>query len=213
MNLAALGVLTHILGDALNTVGVIIVGLLTLFVKNPNKKYADPTLSVAVSVSIFVSSLPLLLRSAAVLLQASPKEIPQHLVLQDILRLKYVEQVHEFHIWQIDQRRTIASAHVILENVMHPSGATEDQAHDSTLKEIRTCLHAWGIHSVTLQLERCQSAVREQQASTSRSIEDLQGLLVRRREHNSVAHKTPTCIAEMDIRCGCTSESMRRCCA
>ena len=57
-----------------------------------------------------------------------------------------VESVHELHVWRLDQKKSIASAHIV---VSDPDVASfVDKA-----KTIRECLHAYGIHSTTLQPE------------------------------------------------------------
>lgn len=54
--------------------------------------------------------------------------------------------MHELHIWRLDQQKAIASAHVVV----------SDQSMESFIEKARTvneCLHAYGIHSATLQPE------------------------------------------------------------
>lgn len=58
-----------------------------------------------------------------------------------------IESVHELHIWRLDQQKAIASAHVVV---------SADQSVSSFGEKARTvneCLHAYGIHSATLQPE------------------------------------------------------------
>lgn len=230
MNLAALGVLVHILGDALNTVGVIIVGLITWFVKNPNKKYADPALSIAIAVSILLSSLPLAYNSATILLQAAPRNMPQEYILEDLMMLPNVEQVHDLHIWQIDQKKTVASAHVIVgksSSSTYPkeSIAQEDFRDSVALTEVRNCLHAWGIHSVTLQLEHCPQSEEPQaqpeqqkldhedtESMSHRPENPLTNKILRKRNHNSATHTGISCLADQAINCDCTLDYQQRCC-
>ncbi len=64
----------------------------------------------------------------------------------DLESIPGVLSVHELHVWRLDQRKAIASAHVVvsdpnMENFMR------------TAKVISECLHAYGIHSATLQPE------------------------------------------------------------
>lgn len=63
-----------------------------------------------------------------------------------LLQIPGIESVHELHIWRLDQQKAIASAHVVV----------SDQSMESFLEKARTvneCLHAYGIHSATLQPE------------------------------------------------------------
>jgi zinc transporter 1 len=57
-----------------------------------------------------------------------------------------VHSIHELHIWRLNQRKTIASAHVVISD---PSVSN----FLKTAKTINECFHAYGIHSATLQPE------------------------------------------------------------
>jgi zinc transporter 1 len=54
--------------------------------------------------------------------------------------------VHELHVWRLDQKKAIATAHVVV----------SDQSVSSFMERAKTvseCLHAYGIHSATIQPE------------------------------------------------------------
>ncbi|KAG8795892.1 hypothetical protein FRC17_008064, partial [Serendipita sp. 399] len=53
------GVVLHILGDALGSIGVIISGLIIWFLKSKARYYADPALSLAITFLIMWSAIPL----------------------------------------------------------------------------------------------------------------------------------------------------------
>lgn len=52
--------------------------------------------------------------------------------------------MHELHIWRLNQQKSIASAHIVIDH------STDFMAVANTINE---CLHAYGIHSATLQPE------------------------------------------------------------
>jgi zinc transporter 1 len=58
--------------------------------------------------------------------------------------MKEVISVHELHIWQLSENKLIASLHVLL----MPSAD-----YMSIATKIRQTLHAYGIHSTTIQPE------------------------------------------------------------
>ena len=57
--LGMMGVLVHLLGGAINNVGVIIAGLIIWFASFDHRYYADPGVSMAIALLIFISSIPL----------------------------------------------------------------------------------------------------------------------------------------------------------
>jgi zinc transporter 1 len=60
-----------------------------------------------------------------------------------------VDNVHELHIWQLSDVKMIASVHI---QVNLPS-ADRTKRYHAIARAIRTCLHAYGVHSSTIQPE------------------------------------------------------------
>lgn len=58
-----------------------------------------------------------------------------------------IHSIHELHIWRLDQKKAIASAHVVV------SEDTSLAAFMQKAQTVAECLHAYGIHSATLQPE------------------------------------------------------------
>lgn len=68
------------------------------------------------------------------------------MVRTDGVQIPGIESVHELHIWRLDQHKSIASAHIVVD------GRTVKSFSDKA-RIIMECLHAYGIHSATLQPE------------------------------------------------------------
>ncbi|RYO86441.1 hypothetical protein DL766_003106 [Monosporascus sp. MC13-8B] len=145
-DLGMMGVLIHVIGDALNNVGVIIAALVIWLTDYDARFYADPGASVGISVIILLSSLPLVKNSGNILMQSAPKGVDLGDVKHDLEKIPGIESVHELHIWQLDQRKTIASAHIVVSN-------NEVADFMERARTISECLHAYDIHSATLQPE------------------------------------------------------------
>lgn len=58
-DLGMLGVLIHVVGDALNNIGVIIAGLVIWLAKYEGRYYADPATGIGIAILITLSALPL----------------------------------------------------------------------------------------------------------------------------------------------------------
>ncbi|KAG5751306.1 hypothetical protein H9Q70_006032 [Fusarium xylarioides] len=145
-DLGMLGVFIHVLGDAINNIGVIIAAVLVWQLKGEGRYYADPAVGVFISLMILLSAIPLVKKSGAILLQTAPKGVNPEDVKHDIEMIPGVKSVHELHIWRLDQRKFVASAHIVVDSRTVQSFA--DKA-----KIIMECLHAYGVHSATLQPE------------------------------------------------------------
>ncbi|KIW08199.1 uncharacterized protein PV09_01129 [Verruconis gallopava] len=145
-NLGLMGVLLHVIGDAINNIGVIISALIIWFSRSEYRYYADPAIGMAIAFMILGTSIPLIRRSGRILLQSGPEGVDLAEVKQDIQELPGVSSVHDLHIWRLDEQKTIATAHVV----------TEDETLEGFMeraKQVGECLHAYGVHSYTLQPE------------------------------------------------------------
>ncbi|KAK4156518.1 hypothetical protein C8A00DRAFT_30589 [Chaetomidium leptoderma] len=145
-DLGMMGALLHVVGDALNNVGVIIAAVIIWFTSSPARFYADPAISMGISFMILLTALPLVKHAGEILLQSAPEGVSLSDIKHDIEKIPGIASVHELHVWRLDQKKTIASAHVV---VSDPDVAT----FMAKAKTIRECLHAYGIHSTTLQPE------------------------------------------------------------
>jgi len=146
MDLGILGVLIHVLGDAINNIGVIISALIIWLTHSSSRFYADPAVSMWIAIMILISAIPLTKRSGKILLQSAPLGVRIEDVKHDLESIPGVLSVHELHVWRLDQRKAVASAHVVVSD-------PDMESFMKKAKVISECLHAYGIHSVTLQPE------------------------------------------------------------
>jgi zinc transporter 1 len=71
-DLGMLGAFIHVCGDAANNIGVIIAAAIIWQTKSEKRYYADPAISMFISVMIFLTSFPLIGKSGKILLESAP---------------------------------------------------------------------------------------------------------------------------------------------
>ncbi|KAF8431359.1 cation efflux protein [Terfezia claveryi] len=148
------GVFLHVMGDALGNIGVIATALFIWKTDFQWRFYSDPVVSLLITGVIFASALPLVKSASKILLQAVPKGIPLEQVKEDIISIKGVVSVHELHVWQLSDVKLIASLHIqVAFDPEEEAGGTDGGRYMKLAREIRKCLHAYGIHSSTIQPE------------------------------------------------------------
>ncbi|KAK0633027.1 cation efflux protein [Immersiella caudata] len=140
----------HVIGDALGNVGVIITALIIWLSDWPGKFYADPAVSLFITLIILKSAIPLTRTTSKVLLQATPNGIDANDVKEDIESLPGVEACHDVHIWQLSDTTIVASMHV---RVKFPAAEKDGEQFMELSRRARRCFHAYGIHSATIQPE------------------------------------------------------------
>ncbi|KAI1259499.1 cation efflux protein [Xylariaceae sp. FL1019] len=146
------GMILHVIGDALGNVGVIVTALIIWLTEWPGRYYADPAVSLFITLIILRSAIPLTKASSKVLLQATPDHINLQEIREDIQNLPGVVSCHHVHIWQLSDTKVVASLHV---QVDFPVSDESGERYMKLAKLARRCLHAHGIHSATIQPEFC----------------------------------------------------------
>ncbi len=137
------GAALHVLGDLLGSVGAI---LAALAVRWMGWLWADPLLSLLVSLLILNSAWRLLRRSAHILLEGVPEGLDTAEV-ESALRTAdaSISDVHHLHVWQLASGSRMATVHAEL----HDDGdsATAIGAINRVLEE------RFGIRHVTVQID------------------------------------------------------------
>ncbi len=137
------GAYLHVLGDLLGSIGAIAAAML---VRYAGWLWADPAVSVLVSVLILRSAWHLLRRSAHILLEGSPEGLhPEALVATVEREAPGVRDVHHVHVWQLASGSRVATLHARIDVGFPP---------DAAILAVRRVLHEhFNINHVTVQLD------------------------------------------------------------
>ncbi len=141
------GVLLHLLGDALGSIGVMVAGSIMAFTDWPHKELADPLASLAIVLIITAGTVPLLRRSVHVLLECVPVHIDLAMLRGRLLALPGVLSIHDLHVWSLGDSRVVGSLHVIIDR----TAAAVD--YRRIIDGVKGLLHEAGVHASTVQPE------------------------------------------------------------
>lgn len=130
------GVFLHILGDFLGTVAVIISTLIIIFCEGDWKYYMDPLISLLITCLIVTSTIPLVKSASYILLQSMPSHLNIELVREKLGKIEGVIAIHELHVWQLSNTKTVASIHVLLNH-------SHSDLYMSIAQNIKKCLHVY----------------------------------------------------------------------
>ncbi|KAK4913159.1 Zinc resistance conferring protein, partial [Elasticomyces elasticus] len=144
------GVFLHVMGDALGNIGVIVTALIIWLTTFPGRFYFDPAVSLVITAIILTSAIPLCKAASRILLQAVPMGMSIDEIRADIEDLDQVVEAHHLHVWQLSDTKLVASLHVKVDCDVKGAG------YMKLAREIRQCLHGYGIHSSTIQPEFLQ---------------------------------------------------------
>jgi len=145
-NMNMRGAMLHVLGDALGSVGVMGAAVVLLTTGWP---YADTVASLLIAALILPRAVALLREVWHVLLEGAPAGIQVDAVRATLLDVPGVQEVHDLHVWAINDRTPSMSAHLVVSDEAESGcGETVLDRAGAALKE------HFGLTHSTLQLER-----------------------------------------------------------
>lgn len=99
----------HMVGDTLATVGVIIGSLLILYF---NIHLADPIITALIALYMAVHGFHELRRAIRLLMDSAPEGFNFDGMVEAVLAIDGVHDLHHVHLWRVDEQRTALEAHV-----------------------------------------------------------------------------------------------------
>jgi len=138
----------HVLGDLFGSVGAIAAALV---IRTFGWTWADPLISLLVSLLILRSAWRLLARSAHILLEGAPQGVDETRIALAVERAGIgVIDVHHVHVWELAGGTAMATLHARI---------GEDLSADATLAALHRLLRSeFGIVHATVQLEAASCA-------------------------------------------------------
>ena len=205
------GVFLHVAGDALGNIGVICAALaiwLTDYFWTP---YADPAISLVITLIILGSAIPLCRAASRILLQAVPAGISVDDIKEDVEELPGILSCHHLHVWQLSDAKVVASLHVQVEFDFKGEGSAR---YMLLARQVRRCLHEYGIHSSTIQPEFCLDS--EHRHNTAQSSENEGSGLPGPKTGSKGGSKAASMRSESEaclLECGDECDEGSQCCA
>ncbi|KAK9956743.1 hypothetical protein ABG768_014456 [Culter alburnus] len=133
----------HVLGDLLQSFGVMVAAIIIYF--RPEYKIADPICTFLFSVFVLGTTITILRDVFRILMEGTPKGIEFNSVKEVLLSLKAVKAMHSLHLWALTIGQSLLSVHIAIEENADPQ---------SVLKEATELLQTkFGFYSTTIQVE------------------------------------------------------------
>lgn len=101
----------HVIGDFIQSVGVLIAALIIKF--KPEYKIADPICTFIFSALVMITTAPILKDIFFVLMEAAPTKIKYQDMANDLLRIESVRKVHSLHVWCLTMDKFALTVHLV----------------------------------------------------------------------------------------------------
>jgi zinc transporter 2 len=143
-NINVQGAYLHVLGDSIQSIGVMIGGAIIWY--NPKWKIVDVICTLIFSVIVLGTTIKMIRNILDVLMENTPREIDATKLERGLLEMDEVVAIHELHIWAITVGKVLLACHVKI----RPE-ANADLVLDNVINYIR---REYNISHVTVQIER-----------------------------------------------------------
>jgi cobalt-zinc-cadmium efflux system protein len=114
-NLNVKSALFHVVGDTISSGGVILGGLVIIYT---GWYMIDSLIGIFIGLLILRGAYGLVRESIDIFLEATPKEIDMDKMVDDLLRIEGVKDIHHLHLWTITSGIYAMSAHVLIDDLL-----------------------------------------------------------------------------------------------
>ncbi|KAI3469061.1 hypothetical protein Pfo_025724 [Paulownia fortunei] len=143
-NINVQGAYLHVLGDSIQSIGVMIGGAIIWY--KPEWKIIDLICTLIFSIVVLGTTIRMLRNILEVLMESTPREIDATSIEKGLREMEEVVAVHELHIWAITVGKVLLACHVKIK-----PEADADIMLDKVIDYIR---REYNISHVTIQIER-----------------------------------------------------------
>jgi len=133
----------HILGDMIQSAGVLIAALIIYFFQdtNPQVRIVDPICTFGFAIVVLCTTFPVSRDCFYVLLESTPRDLDIESLYEELNKIEGVISVHDIHLWNISIGRPCIALHIICKS---PKDA---------LKKATQICKDYGIKHCTIQTE------------------------------------------------------------
>eukprot|EP00249_Psilotum_nudum_P018633 c26896_g1_i1 orf=284-1543(+) len=143
-NINVRGAYLHVLGDLIQSIGVMIGG--AIIWAKPTWKVVDLICTLFFSVLVLGTTIRMLRDIVEILMESTPREVDATKLEKGLLAIPGVVAVHELHIWAITMGKTSLACHLRID--------LDADADVILQKAIEFCGEVFSISHVTVQIER-----------------------------------------------------------
>jgi zinc transporter 2 len=132
--------LIHVIGDAIQNLGVVIAGLIIYIY--PDCAIADPICTYIFSVIVLFTTIRIMKQCVSVLMEEAPVKMDIDQLKLDLEALDGCVECHDLHVWALSNSKISLSCHL-----------SSKTPQDTLQKALNLCKHIYKIKHCTIQVE------------------------------------------------------------
>ncbi|KZV31382.1 metal tolerance protein 1-like [Dorcoceras hygrometricum] len=145
-NINVQGAYLHVLGDSIQSIGVMIGGAIIWY--KPEWKIVDLICTLIFSVLVLGTTIRMLRNILEVLMESTPREIDATRIERELCEMEEIVAIHELHIWAITVGKILLACHVKVKPEFDA-----DKVLDKVIEYLK---REYNINHVTIQIEKEQ---------------------------------------------------------
>jgi len=149
-NINVRAALVHALGDALQSLGVMIAAALIWW--KPSFAIADPICTVLFSIIVLFTTIRIMREAVLVLMEATPDAIDATTVANELRNIPGVLRIHDLHIWSLSIGHPALSVHITIDPIRIDNADALQAAQELLSRKYR-------ITHTTIQIETLTDAI------------------------------------------------------
>ena len=136
----------HILGDILQSVGVVMAAIVIKI--RPDWHIIDPICTLVFAVIVTCTTYSVLTSCVSLLMESTPEDLDMIEFTEDLNAVEGVEDIHDLHVWSLTHGKPSMTAHIRGTNP------------DNILRKATLVCRKYGIYHSTIQVEKFEQSVR-----------------------------------------------------
>ena len=134
----------HLLEDVLGWIAVLIGSVIMYFT---NFTIIDPILSIAIALFVLFNVLKNIRQVLPILLQGTPAGVEQDHIIEELIEIDQIKNIHDLHIWSLDENYKVITVHVTLKESLSMEKLVKLK------EEIRSVFREEEIQHATIEFE------------------------------------------------------------
>lgn len=133
----------HIIGDIIQSAGVLVAAI-TVYIfedTHPGVIIVDPICTFIFAVIVLSTSIPVTRDCISVLMESAPASIQCDKLIDELMNIDDIVDIHDVHVWSLSLGKTALSAHYLSNNPQR------------TLETATKICKKYGIYHTTIQVE------------------------------------------------------------
>ncbi|XP_033732151.1 zinc transporter 2-like [Pecten maximus] len=142
----------HVIGDIIQSVGVLIAAVIIKLMPDPSSKLADPICTFLFSIIVLFTTVFVLRDTLQIMMEGVPRDVDYNEIITDLEGLPGVKRAHDLSVWALTIDKNAIAIHLAIDpssshqSVLEAANTLLKQKHNFLFTTIQVETHVPGHH-------------------------------------------------------------------